>query len=113
MPSHHDSFCVLQRVERELQEKGPSQLLLSSPLPDGSTTAQFAQLGMAAVPGVSVSTATLVPGVQPLGLNIDLASQSLATQGMELKCEHLLQVSNLLYQSCGLCNSATKFLNFL
>lgn len=87
-PCHRDSFCVLQRVERELQEKGPSQLLLSSPLPDGSTTAQFAQLGMAAVPGVSVSTATLVPGVQPLGLNIDLASQSLATQGTEL-CSHL------------------------
>jgi hypothetical protein len=81
--SYHDP-CVLQRVERELQEKGPSQLLLSSPLPEGSTTAQFAPLGMAAVPGVSVSTATLVPGVQPLGLNIDLASQSIATQGMKL-----------------------------
>jgi hypothetical protein len=74
----------LQRVERELQEKGPSQLLLSSPLPEGSTTTQFAQLGIGAVPEVSVSTATLVPGVQPLGLNIDLTSQSLATQGTEL-----------------------------
>jgi hypothetical protein len=39
---------------------------------------------MAAVPGVSVSTATLVPGVQPLGLNIGLASQPIATQGMKL-----------------------------
>jgi len=74
----------LQRVERELQEKGPSQLLLSSPLPEGSTTAQFAQLGIGAVPEVSVATATLVPGVQPLGLNIDLTSQSLAAQGREL-----------------------------
>jgi len=74
----------LQRVERELQEKGPSQLLLSSPLPDGSTTTQFAQLGIGAVQEVSVSTATLVPGVQPLGLNIDLTSQSLVTQGTEL-----------------------------
>jgi len=73
----------LQRVERELQEKGPSQLLLSSSLPEGSTT-QFAQLGIGAVPEVSVSTATLLPGVQPLGLNIDLTSQSLGTQGTEL-----------------------------
>jgi hypothetical protein len=74
----------LQRVERELQEKGPSQLLLNSPLPEGSTTAQFAQLGMGAVPEVSVSTATLIPGVQPLGLNIDLTSQSIVTQGTKL-----------------------------
>jgi len=59
-------------------------LLLSSPLSEGSTTTQFAQLGIGAVPEVAVSTATLVPGVQPLGLNIDLTSQSLATQGTEL-----------------------------
>lgn len=78
------ALLCFQRVERELQEKGPSQLLLSSPLPEGSTQAQFAPLGMAAVPGVSVSTATLVPGVQPLGLNIGLASQPIATQGMKL-----------------------------
>ncbi|XP_067003505.2 ankyrin repeat domain-containing protein 17 isoform X3 [Anabrus simplex] len=52
----------LQRVERELQEKGPSQLLLSSPMQDGST--QLGTLGM-------------VPS-----LNIDLASQPMATQGM-------------------------------
>jgi hypothetical protein len=78
-------------------------------LPDGSTTAQFAQLGMAAVPGVSVSTATLVPGVQPLGLNIDLASQSIATQGMELKFEQLFQVSNLFYHLSGLCFSLPSF----
>lgn len=74
----------MQRVEHELQEKGPSQLLLSSALPEGSTTTQFAQLGIGAMPEVSVSTATLVPGVQPLGLNIDLTSQSIATQGTEL-----------------------------
>ena len=74
----------MQRVERELQEKGPSQLLHSSPLPEGSTTTQFAQLGIGAVPEVSVSTAMLVPEVQPLGLNIDLTSQSLATLGTGL-----------------------------
>jgi len=74
----------LQRVERELQEKVPSQLLLSSPLPESSTTTQFAHLGIGAVPEVAVSTATLVPGMQPLGLNIDLTSQCLAAQGTEL-----------------------------
>ena len=68
-------------MERELQEKGPGQLLLSSPLSDGTTTAQLGPLGMATVPGVTVSTATLVPGVQPLGC-IDLAPQSIATAGI-------------------------------
>ncbi|CAG2068330.1 unnamed protein product, partial [Timema podura] len=56
-------------MECDMQLKPTSQQLLQDVPP------QLGVLGATGVPGVTVSTATLVPGVQPLGLNIEIASQ--------------------------------------
>nr|CAD7425874.1 unnamed protein product [Timema monikensis] len=58
-------------VECDMQLKPTSQQLLQDVPP------QLGVLGATGVPGVTVSTATLVPGVQPLGLNIEIASQGM------------------------------------
>lgn len=72
-------------MERELQEKGPTQLLLSTSGQEAGT--QLGSLGVAGMPSVAVaSTATLVPAVQPLGLStsvIDLGSQPIVSQAIQ------------------------------